>query len=333
MLRATLFATAFVQFVAASANAAVGVQIINKGTPIGPGGVPANGYTGYVLRLTSDGTNITAVDAWDGPDSFGQGGRGLFGPFVQRWTSSPGDGSYDIKSPYGTAKNDTPHVTNFDSHFTVLPDPVLYFGNVYNESLASGSFPPAGNAVPGFPPNTLTAGIGVSGDGFIGSAFGINGPAQSTSIDVAYVVLPDTSPSFDYQMLVATVGGGIFAIQTPEPGMLSIAIPALVTMTARRRGKRRHHLLSPVLGGEEVGFSRGMVNYNPLQARRRRVRIHAAATTKPNPTPAGSGTTFSCTDTNGVPFWVMNSGVPPVILAVAPYVKLVTPVVSGWLAV
>jgi hypothetical protein len=239
MLRTTLFATAFVQFMAAWADAAVGVQIINKGTPKGDGGVPANGYTGYILRLTSDATNITAIDASSGPDSFGQGGRGLFGPFVQRWISSGGDGSYDTKSPYGMAKNDTPHVSNFDSHVTVPPDPVLYFGNLYNESLSSGSFPPAGNAVSGFPPNTLNAGIGVSGaDGFIESAFGINGPAQSTSVDVAYVVLPDTSSSFDYRLLVATVGGGLFTVQTPEPGMLIMAIPMLMAMTARRRGRR-----------------------------------------------------------------------------------------------
>src|SRR5262245_13618304 len=92
---------------------AIIVSYVSRGTPVGSGGSPvATGYTGYTVRLTENtGANITAID-------MESGSNGLFGRFVQRWTSSAGDGTYDTKTVnvVGNNENLTNSVINFDSH-------------------------------------------------------------------------------------------------------------------------------------------------------------------------------------------------------------------------
>src|SRR5262245_23017983 len=105
-------ATAAILFGAASADAAIVLTYVHRGTPVGSSGAPvATGYTGYTLRLTSTTGTITAVDLQSGDN-------GLFGPMVQRWTSSGGDGIYDTSTINLNSNNEnlTNSALNFDSH-------------------------------------------------------------------------------------------------------------------------------------------------------------------------------------------------------------------------
>src|SRR5262245_48469621 len=238
-MRKLLFTSAIL-FGAASADAAIVVSFINRGTPVGSGGSPvATGYTGYTLRLTSTTGNITAIDLESGDN-------GLFGPMVQRWTSSGGDGVYDTKTVNVTGNNEnlTNSVINFDSHLLQPGSPKAdanYVGKInFDESLGSGAFGPSGSQVPPFPVNGDAAGIAVSAnDGYIQGAFGINGPAQSTTFDLAYIVLANNAPIITFvgpgptppgyrlaHALVAVAGEPVqdvrFWYVVPEPGSIAL---------------------------------------------------------------------------------------------------------------
>src|SRR5262245_9371412 len=170
-----------------SAPAAIMVTYINRGTPIGSGGAPvANGYSAYTVRLTENtGANITAVDIESGTN-------GLFGKFVQRWTSSAGDGTYDTPTVNVTGNNEnlTNSVINFDSHLLQPGNPKAdanYVGKInFAEDTGGTAFGASGTPVPPFPNNSDSAGIAISGpNGTIQAAFGINGPVQSSTLDLA----------------------------------------------------------------------------------------------------------------------------------------------------
>jgi hypothetical protein len=192
-----------------SAPAAVIVTIIPRGVPVGSGGAPiAVGYHGYTIRLTENtGANITAVDLESGTN-------GLFGPFVQRWTSSGGDGVYDTPTVNVTGNNEnlTNSVINFDSHLLQPGSPKAdsnYVGKINFSEDPGVPFAPSGTPVPPFGTNSDSAGFVVSAlNGTIQGAFGINGAAQSSTLDLAYVVLPDGGVGFfPGTMLVAVAGG------------------------------------------------------------------------------------------------------------------------------
>jgi hypothetical protein len=249
-MRTVLFTSA-VLFGVASADAAIVVTFVPRGTPIGSAGSPvATGYKGYTLRLTSTTGNITAVDLESGD-------RGLFGPMVQRWTSSAGDGTYDTPTVNVTGNNEnlTNSVINFDSHLLQPGTPKAdanYIGKInFGESLGSATFGPSGSQVSPFPTNSDAAGLAVSAnDGYIKGAFGINGPAQSTTFDLAYVVFADNAPIVPFANpqlgyrevhgLVAVAGESpqkvIFWYVVPEPGLTALLGAGLVAgLRCRRR--------------------------------------------------------------------------------------------------
>jgi hypothetical protein len=249
-LLGTLSALGVVSLASAS-PAAVTFVLVNRGTPVGSGGAPVvTGYTGYTLRLVeSTGANITAVDMESGEN-------GLFGPFVQRWTSSGGDGVYDTPTINLNSNNEnlTNSVLNFDSHLLQPGTPKAdanYVGKIgFVEDLGGATFAPSGSGVPPFPNNSDSAGIVVSNiTGSIQGAFGINGAAQSSTLDLAYVVLPNSYTGFFGQgrMLVAVAGSAPqvvlhpFAL-IPEPAGAGLLAGSAWCLTRRRR---HPHVLSP----------------------------------------------------------------------------------------
>jgi hypothetical protein len=213
---------------ASVSQAAVVVTAINQGTPVGSGGTLATGYTGWVLRVTSDSGNISGLD-------LDAGGGGIFGQMIQRWTASGGDGTFDTPTPVSTFSNvtGTTNVNNFDSH--ILPPG----GNASN--ILSAVPPNEDNVIsgnqPGLPANNDNAAFGRGT--FIKAAFGVAGPAQSSVYDFAYLVLPNGSEaSVNGHANIATAGGTFtnVPIAIPEPMSMSLAgIGALGLLVRRRR--------------------------------------------------------------------------------------------------
>jgi hypothetical protein len=219
-------------FLNSTALAAVTVTLINRHAPF-DGSTTADGFTAHVIRLTSDSGEIIAFD-------LSSTGHGLFGPMVQRWTSSAGDGRYDTKTVIHPAQNTSPGAMNFDSHlFPITSASFAYPDPGFDESLGSGGIPLSGGGVGGgMPLNTDFAGVGVSGlDGFMTGQYLIPGIDRSAVWDLAYVVLRNGDEALlRGQVLVATAGGN-FAVQIPEP-LSSLVAPILLAVLTRPRALR-----------------------------------------------------------------------------------------------
>jgi hypothetical protein len=88
---------------------------ISVGPPL-HGTTVMDGFGAVIMRVRSNSGPILSVD-FAGTHSDGQP-RGFFGRFAQRWTSSLGNGVYDVPSPgFLTANNLTDSELNFDTHF------------------------------------------------------------------------------------------------------------------------------------------------------------------------------------------------------------------------
>jgi hypothetical protein len=242
-----LLAAAVLGLAAASAHAAVQIQFIHRGTPKGSATQTSTGYSGYTIRLIeTTGANITAIDM-ESP------GNGLFGPFVQRWGDSNEDGVYADKTinVANNAQNLSPNVFNNDSHLLFVGNPPAdsnYVGKIgFDEDVGGAPFLPPGSPNPPFP-NNGTSGIVVSTvNGYIKGAYGIAGPAQSSTLDLAYIVLWNDivglsrpgypGPGFGF-VTVAVAGQNpqrVF-IGIPEPGAASLlGFTSLETLVRRRR--------------------------------------------------------------------------------------------------
>jgi len=212
---------------ASAAQAAVTVSFISKGAPTN-GANTAVGYTGYVIRLVSSSGNIGGVDLESGTN-------GIKGTMVQRWNSPDVDGNYTTKTVTGTAQNATNSASNFDSHLLGIPGG--YIGSIgFNED-PGAPFPPSGSGVgSGFPVNSDGAGISLGGpNGFIKGAYGVDGAFQSNTLDIAYVVVPNTATDLGHGLVVA--GGVTIPVEfiIPEPGTLTLAGLAAMGLMSRRR--------------------------------------------------------------------------------------------------
>jgi hypothetical protein len=208
---------------AAVSEAAVVCSAIDRGVPVS-GATTATGYRGWTIVLTSDTGNISGVDI----DS---GGGGIFGQLIQRWTSSGEDGTYDTPSPNGNNQNTATGVGNLDSH-------VLNPGG--NPANILSAVPPNEDAVfgatiPPFPANGPTSGFGRGT--FIKGAFGIAGPAQSNTYQLAYIVIPEGSEASVVGSASVATAGGTFTvpIRVPEPGTISLVGLSALGLLARRR--------------------------------------------------------------------------------------------------
>jgi hypothetical protein len=245
-MRKSLLAFAASGVVTSFTHATVICTSVPRSTPRGSGGAPiASGYSGYTIRLVeTTGANITAVDMESGT-------HGMFGRFVQRWTSSAGDGVYDTKTINVTGNNEnlTNSVINFDSHLLQPGNPKAdpnYVGKINFDENPSVPFAPSGTPVPPFGTNSDSAGFSLGSDsGYIKAAFGINGPAQSSVLDLAYIVVPDgyysnpTLPQFGIgTALVAVAGASPQLVQLviiPEPAFTFVLSSALQLLARRRR--------------------------------------------------------------------------------------------------
>jgi hypothetical protein len=223
-------AAALIGLLATSAPAAIQVQYINRGTPASATHT-ATGYTGYTIRLVeTTGAKITAID-------LESGNNGLFGRFVQRWISLEEDGTYTWDTLFNTganAENLTPSLANFDSHL-LEPGSPKSFANIVGlinprEDLGGATFGPIGPNPP-FPNNTNLVGITISGaNGSLQAAFGINASAQSSTLDLAYIVLPNEPSARVGGTALVAVGGGApqLVILSPLPPPPQPAEPSTV---------------------------------------------------------------------------------------------------------
>jgi hypothetical protein len=203
-------------------EAAVTFSVINQGVPTN-GTLTMTGWTGYVLQLSSNSGNITAVDF--------SAAKAFAGPMSQRWTSSEGDGTYDTKSPGFLTQVNAPATTsslNFDSHF---------LGDSSNFAVAVS--PIETNTVPNGNPLTSTPSVGYGVGTSLGASYGVQGAFQSTTLNVAYLVVKDGQSVTFTNAPIATIGG-TFQISgsvgaVPEPASMSVAAIAGLGLLARRR--------------------------------------------------------------------------------------------------
>lgn len=223
--------------IAASAQAAVVLTPISKGTPFNSS-VTANGYTGWVLRLASDTGNISGVDV--------SGSRGIIAPMVQRWNdpdSPDGTGNWTGKTVTAVNQNASANNANFDSHFLPPNGDVgnMLVGSALTEDAAFGAVGQQFGGV--FPANTVNSAIGQGS--FLKGAYGVAAAAQSPTLDVAYIVLANQyeingagAVRFTGEAQVSTANGTfvvpIKVTEVPEPATLSLAGLAL-GLVARRR--------------------------------------------------------------------------------------------------
>jgi autotransporter-associated beta strand protein len=169
----------------------VTMELVDRGVP-SDGHALAQGYAAYILRLTSDEGPIAAVD-------FSSGSYGIFGPLVQRWTSSNEDGVYDEPSPgYLPSQNVAASGGNFDSHFLSVTSPLTMGAPSEDATIV-----PAGSQFGSFPTSDLLKGYGQGSK--LTACYGIIGAYQKSTLDLAYLVIPDGA-TINVKGLVAPAG-------------------------------------------------------------------------------------------------------------------------------
>jgi len=185
-----ILAAMLVLAAASAAHAGITVSLIDTGAPKVPTSLSPtgfmDGYTGYILRLTSDGDPASTWSFAPIP------GSAIYGNFAQRWTSSDGSAisggnGYDTPSPGLTSfKNDAPSVWNTDSHF--LGDASQAISNV----VENVSFTTPANTNPfSFKSNDF---VGYGMGTFLTGTISILGQYRTAGPkDVAYLVVPNTN--------------------------------------------------------------------------------------------------------------------------------------------
>ena len=194
-------------------------------TNLGPaqnssGSIAAQGHSAWLLTLTSDSGKITGIDLGKDADAV----EGIFASMGQRW-SDDGEGGVTPTAASSVRNNDT--TFSLDSHFLVTANRVDVFAFSEDNDLA---------ARPGYPADTATVNYGNGTE--LHGVIGLLPAGQATSIDLAYVVIPDNALG-RLTVNVATEQGeftgvpGAFGI--PEPTTLSLVGLAGLGMVARRR--------------------------------------------------------------------------------------------------
>ncbi len=169
------------------------------------------GFSAFQISVASDDPNdvITAVDVR------------IQGQLHQRWQDTDFDFVAD-PTPVGPPANG-----RGDSHLTPLAGALV--GSAPSEDNSGAGSP--------LPSGVFTYGLGT----FLSGAWGIPGPSQTGSANLAYIVIPEGS-QFDVQfnVQVATNLGGTFSLGgsdffIPEPTSMSLAGFALASVVLMRR--------------------------------------------------------------------------------------------------
>jgi hypothetical protein len=210
----------------------MGTPVINLGLLGGNANLTMTGYTGYVLRLTSNVGNITAYD-------FGGANQGgIKGTLSQTSNSStnangagPSNANNSVPPASGVALGD---IGNGDSHF---------MGVAAQQAVSvapSEDWSPTGNTYSNQSNSLVFIGSGTT----LTAAIGIQGAFQSNTVDVAYVVAKNgttlgfTGAEIQEQGLGSkTVVTNTFTAgpATPEPASLGVLTLGALGLIARRR--------------------------------------------------------------------------------------------------
>ncbi len=171
-------------------------------------------WVAYQLSLvTDDGSNITAIDVSQGA------GRGIFATFHQQQLLFPAAAD---------TPNGAPNTLQSDSHLTPITGALTGEASAEDNNGVNAS-----NMVdnPFFNYGTGT---------FLTGAWGIPGPSQSDTAQLAYIVIPvGSEPSINIQISVASANGTFVldesAFFIPEPASMSLAGLALGAIFLGRR--------------------------------------------------------------------------------------------------
>ncbi len=216
--------------VTASAQAAVVLDVIDRGTPT-DGVTTLDGFKAFVLRARStDGQPITRIEL--------SGPGGIRADNLQRWVDPLGGTDYQ-PTPIHPADNTTPTRWNFDTHALSIEGATT----TYVLETARSPFDPAGVPIATFPgeafyePRDTVDQLLANQLQVLGVDWDIPDSLGLTEIDFAYVVT-DSLAGANVQF---TSPSGLFDASTglavPEPSTGLTAIAA-VTLLLRRRRRR-----------------------------------------------------------------------------------------------
>jgi hypothetical protein len=227
----------------AALSTAANAAIIATVTPVNPPltnsfGETVTGYSAFILSLSgTSGEMVAAVNAG------GAGTTGITGPLLQMWdyaATAKSTSYFPTPTEFGTSGQGSLGGLNgqdygLDSHFLLNPTQLAVV-NAPNEDNAAKHNTPATYAAntPG------DDGADVWGMGsFLTMNAGIAGPFQSSSVQIAYVIIP-TGQSAHYDLQVSDAVGNVTALSgnisgVPEPASLGMLAMGGAALLVRRK--------------------------------------------------------------------------------------------------
>lgn len=218
--------------IAPVAQGAVIATIVNLGTPTGNGTTVYTGFTAYVLRLsTTDGGVISAIDF--GGTASGTL-NGIFGTQISQRAVLSTDPETNVTTRSLTPQLGTKITTSsvsLDSHF--LQDSTV------RTDAAAPAEDNNGTNLSGQPADNTAADFGTGTK--LTATYGIQGASQATTVDLAYIVLPNAATArfnglASENGLASSLAGNIGPnAAIPEPTSLAAIALGGVSLLRRKR--------------------------------------------------------------------------------------------------